>query len=407
MNWDTTNIRFSSTNYSSTPLTIKKIKENKDPENRDGYLIEVGENITYQKGLSSETVLSQEIRTFKHTYKDGNHVVNSISKDQDGTAYDAFYYFVHYLNKKIEPGIPFRKFLFSNNLNDRVFFLSDNADFSNRDSKGVNDIVKQEKEKWDETGYTEKKDLKAENKGLVDAKWEALHRDTNGREWSPQLSKEEKESIKNASTIEKVQEIQKEITNSEGRKTGQNLQNALTTNPQTGTNWDPILTEEEKEVIKDPNLDTKGAIQAAAKLLSHLRDIRNDEKNGGPNGKLTDWDTTEKVNGAISAFQKNHYDNLLPYQQASVDSDQGKAWKVTNSKLNNVAENVYNRYWSLICNISVHQELQEKIKEYEKKFERMQNQVKALREEMGAVSKPETEARIQQVDRPPFGGGNN
>jgi uncharacterized coiled-coil protein SlyX len=61
----------------------------------------------------------------------------------------------------------------------------------------------------------------------------------------------------------------------------------------------------------------------------------------------------------------------------------------------------------LICNISVHQELQEKIKEYEKKFERMQNQVKALREEMGAVSKPETEARIQQVDLPPFGGGNN
>lgn len=82
---------------------------------------------------------------------------------------------------------------------------------------------------------------------------------------------------------------------SQGGNSSQNLaeleqviQNALTTNPQTGTNWDPILTEEEKEIIKDPSLDTKGAIQAAAKLLSHLRDIRNDEKNGGPDGKLTD-----------------------------------------------------------------------------------------------------------------------
>lgn len=406
MNWDTTNINFTSVNYFSTPLTIKEIKENKDPENRDGYLIKVDENITYRKGLSSETISSQEIRTFKHTYKDGNHVMNSISKDKDGKVYDAFYYFIHYLNKKIDQGIPFRKFLFSNNLNDRIFFLSDSSDFDKQE-KEINDIIKKEKEKWDETGYTEKKDLKAENKGLVDAKWEALYRDTNGKEWSPKLSKEEKESIKNASTIEKVQEIQKKITNSEDRKAGQDRQNVLVTNPQTGTNWDPILTEEEKAVINDPNLDTKGAIQETAKLLSHLRDIRNDKKNGGPDGKLTDWDTVEKVNGAIQTFQKNHYDNLLSYQQVSVNSDQSKAWKAINSKLNNVAENVYQRYWSLICNISVHQGLQEKIKGYEKTIEQLNNQIKALRKEMGAVSKLEMQARIQQVDQPPFGGGNN
>lgn len=398
MNWDTTNIRFSSINYSSTPLTIKKIKENKDPENRDGYLIEVEENITYQKGLSSETVLSQEIHTFKHTYKDGNHVVNSISKDRDGTAYDAFYYFVHYLNKKIEPGIPFRKFLFSNNLNDRVFFLSDNADFSNRDSKGINNIVKQEKEKWDETGYTEKKDLKAENKGLVDAKWEALNRDTNGQEWSPQLSKEEKESIKNASTLEKIQEIRQEITNSEGRKTGQDRQNALITNPQTGTNWDPVLTEKEKGVINDTDLTTAGSVREAGILLAHLRVVRNDEANGGPNKELTDWDTAKKITDAIKNYQDNYFQQIKPYQSALESSDRGKAWKANNKNLNNIAENVYNRYWSLICNIPGHQELQNQIRQ-------LQNQVKVLREEMGAFSRI-TEAKVQQATPPPFGGEN-
>lgn len=137
----------------------------------------------------------------------------------------------------------------------------------------------------------------------------------------------------------------------------QAIQNALTTNPQTGTNWDPILTEEEKEIIKNPNLDTKGAIQAAAKLLSHLRDIRNDEKNGGPNGKLADWDTVEKVNKAIQAFQKTHHVNIYPYQKAQQNTDHRKAWEAVNSKLNEVAKNICQRYWELI--FSEHQKLEE------------------------------------------------
>ncbi|CAJ0841064.1 22220_t:CDS:10 [Entrophospora sp. SA101] len=238
---DTTGIHFSNTNYSSTPLTIKKIEKKKTAEGRDGYLVEVEETITYRRRTSQETFTSQEIRTFKHTYEDGNNIVNGISKDKDGASYDAFYYFAHYLGKKVDKGIPFRKYWFSNNLNDRIFCLSDVSDFSNQENKDINDIIKKEKE-----------------------------------------NEKEKESIKNASTIAEVEKIQKEISSS---REGQNnlekdRQDALDKDPNTNTKWNPDLTEDEKEVIKDPSLDSSGAIQTATNLLSHLRSIRNDKENG-------------------------------------------------------------------------------------------------------------------------------
>src|SRR3954463_13814126 len=102
---------FADSNYLSAPLTVKKI-EKVILNNQNCYLVEVAEDITYREGISQEkTFVSKELRTFKHTYKNGN----DISEGENGAKYDAFYYFVHYLDKNIEQGTPFRKYFFSSN----------------------------------------------------------------------------------------------------------------------------------------------------------------------------------------------------------------------------------------------------------------------------------------------------
>jgi len=143
---------------------------------------------------------------------------------------------------------------------------------------------------------------------------------------------------------------------SQNTELGQTTQNALITDPKTGENWDPELTDDEKAVINDPNLNTKGAIQAAAFLLSHLKSI---QKDNGDSKDLTKWNTAEEIKKAIQTFQSSHYNNLDSYKKAATDSDKNKAWKAvnTNTKLNNIAENVHQRYWKLICNVEDHQKL--------------------------------------------------
>jgi len=46
----------------------------------------------------------------------------------------------------------------------------------------VNEIIKEEKKRWDNVGFTKEEDLKIENLRLVDAKWEALKKDINGND---------------------------------------------------------------------------------------------------------------------------------------------------------------------------------------------------------------------------------
>jgi len=164
--------------------------------------------------------------------------------------------------------------------------------------------------------------------------------------------------------IEEAKKSQDGKPDKEEGKFDKDREDALITDPQTGTNWNPVLTEGEKEIINDPNLDSSEAIQAAANLLSHLRSIRNDKANGGP-GSLADWNSAEKVNKAIDDFQEKHYNNILSYQIAKENTDQGKAWKAVNSntKFKNIAENIHKRYKELICNVSKHQTLENQIEE--------------------------------------------
>jgi len=127
-------------------LTIKNIRKTDLPnaQNRDCYLIEVEEKVIYSKGISQEVLPpSHNIYTFQYTYKNRNE----ISKDREGKEHDVFYYFVYYLGKKIDKGIPFRALTFSTNRTDRIFHLSDTSDFSNQENKDINDIIKEEKKK--------------------------------------------------------------------------------------------------------------------------------------------------------------------------------------------------------------------------------------------------------------------
>lgn len=381
MNWDTTELSIKSENFFSGLLTIEKIKKttlftNKGDEKC--YLMEVKENITYRNLETGENDSKKEFYTFESTYK---------GKDQASGTNDAFYYLVYHFDKKSGTKIPFRGYRLDGDLVNRIFFLSDASDFSDQQNQEVNKIIQEEKKRWDETGYTNEKDLVSDNKKIVDAKWNALHKDDNGKEWSPGLSNKEKEKIKNASTIEEVKKTQKEITDKRKEdKFSKDRENALVKDPQTGITWDPELTEDEKNVINDSNLDSSGAIQSATNLLSCLRSIRNDKENGGP-GKLTDWNSAEKVNEALKSFQKAYYDNLLAYQQAAADNDQGQAWQAANSQLNNVAENIYQRYWSLICNLAPHAKLEQENKEQKEAVEKMQKELKASQEELEKVQK--------------------
>jgi len=55
-------------------------------------------------------------------------------------------------------------------------------------------MKKQEKKRWDSAGFTKDEDLKIENIKLVDAKWEALEKDLDVKNWNPSLNAEEKKN---------------------------------------------------------------------------------------------------------------------------------------------------------------------------------------------------------------------
>jgi hypothetical protein len=142
----------------------------------------------------------------------------------------------------------------------------------------------------------------------------------------------------------------------------------LTTNPVTGSKWDPELSDKEKETIKGSNLSSKEEVQERAKLIALLREIK--KANGG--GKLEDWNTAEQIKKDVKEYQSNHYDKLLTYQQAGKESKEGKAWAAINNKLNQVGSNLHQHYQDL--------KKQAEEKEIEKRITRFENVIKELKE---------------------------